>query len=241
MLRRTLLCSAARPGMAITPETQPIKVTRELLGRQDAWWWNGIEPERSSEYVERMEKNAWPAKEDGWVKGRRTVLTRRYSAAALREAVAMIPPSFEVADVPRPPARVKAVSEGVVGRWYTNYWTLHSIKYQCMLAGVPWRWGERERPITNYEQPFVYVDYEESKALRDYRTRWINVHRSLVAMTKRMKEADEEQRFVEYKRMQDQFWSDRRVLVNRVKAMAATQSITQRDLPVPTMRLRALD
>jgi hypothetical protein len=241
MLRKSCVCLAAGPRLQIAPETTPIKFTRELLEMQDAPWWNGVRPKMLPEFQERPMERAWPYKQDGWIKGRAPVLHTRYSAAALQEALAMVPGWFETADVPRPPARIKAHSEGIVGRWYTNYWTLHSVKYQCMLARVPWRWGERERPMTNYEQPFVYVDYEESKAIRDYRSRWINVHRSLVGMSKKMKDAEDEARFVEYKRMQDQFWSDRRVLVNRIKSMKASNTITQADLPLSTMNLRALD
>jgi hypothetical protein len=241
MLRASIIRFPSSPKMQIAPETTPVKVTRELLGYEDAVWWNGIRQRHLPEYTERAAKNVWPAKQDDWIKGRRTLLGSRYSAAALGEALAMIPAGFETSDVPRPPARIRAVSEGVVGRWYTNYWTLHSIKYQCLLARIPWRWGEREKPITNFEQPYIYVDFEESKALRDYRTRWINVHRSLVGMTKKMKDSEDEQRFVEYKRMQDQFWADRRVLISRVKSMKLAHTISQKDVPIPTMNLRALD
>ena len=241
MLRKSSLCFAASPHISIAPETTPIKFTRELLEYQDATWWNGIRPTKYPEYSEKMNHDVWPSKPEGHVKGRKAVLETRYSAAALNEALNMIPSYFDTSDVPRPPARVKARSEGIVGRWYTNYWSLHSIKYQCMLSGIPWRWGERERPMTNYEQPHMYVDYEESKAIRDYRSRWINVHRSLVGMTKKMKDSEEEVRFLEYKRMQDQFWSDRRVLINRVKSMKGANQISQGDLPIATMQLRALD
>lgn len=240
MLRASPFRLASSPHLQLNPETTPIKVTRQMLNRQDAKWWNGVTPMHAS-YVERTWERTWPATERGWIKGKEPVLHTRYSAAALNEALRTIPPWFETSDVPRPPQRVQAQSEGIVGRWYTNYWTLHSVKYQCLLARIPWRFGERERPITNYEQPYAYVDYEESKALRDYRTRWLNVHRSLVGMTKKMKDAEDETRFITYKRMQDQFWSDRRVLVNRVKAMKTSKAITQRDVPIPTMNLRALD
>lgn len=241
MLRRTLTTKAASPKLQIAPETTPIKFTRELLEFQDATWWNGIKPSKYSDYSERTTAKSWPADGKGWIKGRSPVLHTRYSAAALNEAANMIPSYFETADVPRPPTRVKAQSEGIVGRWYTNYWTLHSVKYQCQLAGIPWRWGERESPITNFEQPNIYVDYEESKAIRDYRSRWINVHRSLVGMSKKMKDSQDETRYVEYKRMQDRFWSDRRVMINRIKSMKGSNSILQRDVPISTMNLRALD
>lgn len=241
LLSRTRPLLASSPRKQICPETTPVRVTRQMLNRQDSVWWNGIKPQYAAAYVERTWEHTWPATEEGWVKGKAPVLHTRYSAAALREALTMIPPWFETGDVPRPPQRVRAQSEGIVGRWYTNYWTLHSVKFQCMLAGIPWRWGERERPITNFEQPYAYVDYEESKALRDFRTRWINVHRSLVGMTKRMKEVEDEGRFIAYRRMQDRFWSDRRVLINRVKSMKAAGSVRQSDLPIATMSLRALD
>jgi hypothetical protein len=244
MLRRSLRVCAAGPGKQLTPETTPVMLTRQMLNRQDALWWNGMEPERIGEpghYVERTWDKVWPTLEEGWAKGNQPVLHTRYSAAALREALTMIPPWFETSDVPRPPQRVRAQSEGIVGRWWSNYWTLHSVRYQCLLAGIPWRWGERERPITNFEQPYAYVDYEESKALRDYRTRWINVNRSLVGMSKRIKDVEDENRFVHYRRLQDQFWSERRVLVSRVKSMRNAKTIRQSDVPLKTMNLRALD
>ncbi len=154
----------------------------------------------------------------------------------------MIPEWFEVRDVPRPPQRVKAVSEGVVGRWYTNYWTLHSIKYQSFLAGIPWRHGERHRAVSNFDEPLYYVDWEETKAIRDQRSRWINVHRSMAGMTKKVKELNEELRFKQHKKLQDQFWSDRRVFFNRVRAMrTAAEEVNVEDLPVPTLNLKAFD
>ncbi|KEG05141.1 hypothetical protein DQ04_26911000, partial [Trypanosoma grayi] len=125
-------------------------------------------------------------------------------------ALAMVPDGFDVADVPRPPQRITAQSEGIVGRWYSNFWTLHAVRYQCMLAGVAWPFGERQRPRTNYDEPFFFVDFEESKAVRDYRSRWINVNRSLVGMTKRMKEAEEEARYMRFRKQQDTFWSNRK-------------------------------
>ena len=152
----------------------------------------------------------------------------------------MIPEGFEVRDVPRPPQRIRAQSEGIVGRWYTNYWTLHSIKYQCQLANVEWKHGERFRPRTNYDEPYLFVDFEESKAVRDYRSRWMNVNRSLVGMTKKVKEAEEEKRFSRYKKRQDSFWSDRKMLIARVKSMAGQGLLdSSADLPVKTFNIKA--
>ncbi|KAG8346206.1 hypothetical protein TRVL_02974 [Trypanosoma vivax] len=175
-----------------------------------------------------------------FAKGGRPVMRQKYSREALQAALAMVPPGFEVADVPRPPQRIRAQSEGIVGRWYSNYWTLHSVKYQCLLAGVEWPFGERQRPRTNYDEPFFFSDFEECKAIRDYRSRWINVNRSLVGMTKRMKEAEEETRYMQFRKQQDTFWSNRKVLVNRIKSMHNQGTKTSaRDMPIKTINLKA--
>jgi hypothetical protein len=242
MLQRTSSRLAASPGIQIAPETTPVKVTPQMLGWYQAQWWGTRRAPYRATFIERPWRETWPVKPEGWSKGKSPVLQRAYSREALHAITATIPAWFEVRDVPRPPARIKAQSEGIVGRWYTNYWTLHSIKHQCMLAKVPWAHGERQRPITNFEQPANYVDFEESKAVRDYRTRWINVNRSMVGMCKRMKEVEEENRFLDHKRTQDQFWSNRRVLISRVKAMTGSGAVTSaEDIPIKTMNLRAFD
>jgi hypothetical protein len=169
------------------------------------------------------------------------VLRTNYSREALREALAMVPKHFRTSDVPRPPQMIRAHSEGIVGRWYTNYWTLHSMKFQCQLAGVPWNFGERLLPQSNFDEPLYYVDYEESRKVKEYRSRWINVNRSMVGMTRRIKEAEEEQRLAAHKTRVDRYWSSRKALIGRIKAMKAAGAIqSQEDLPIKTMNLEAL-
>eukprot|EP00796_Vickermania_ingenoplastis_P004677 gene4678-3370_t len=282
-----------------------------MLNIQNMMWWNG----KRSPYRATFRERSWLEKSSPKSYGRDPnvpVLQQKYSREALQMAVEMIPSAFRVADVPRPPQRIRAHSEGIVGRWYSNYWTLHSIRFQCFLANqglhddgsssnrtpeeggstatlhttqkpalkggeqqhtsavavgsvsssaaaavalpseaaaqpnqrpssiIAWHWGDREQPKTNYEEPHMYVDFEETKALRDYRSRWINIHRSLAGMTKRMKAAEEESRFLGFKRAQEQFWSNRKVFVNRVKSMANQGSITSaKDLPIKTFNLKA--
>ncbi|AIN99882.1 hypothetical protein LPMP_282490 [Leishmania panamensis] len=230
---------AATPGVGIAPETTPVKYVPEMLNIQNAKWWNGRhKPVYRSVYNEKswLQKARWGA----FIKGSRPVMRQRYSAAALKEALEMVPEGFETCDVPRPPQRIRAQSEGVVGRWYTNYWTLHSVRYQCQLAEVEWPFGERQRPRTNYDEPYMYTDFEETKAIRDYRSRWINVNRSLVGMSKRMKEAEEESRYLHFKKVQDTFWSNRKVLVNRIKSMHNQGTLqSAKDLPLKSINIKA--
>jgi len=193
-------------------------------------------------YRERNFLNTWPAPGAKWVKGRATLLQMRYSREALKEALDMVPEKFRVSDVRRPPQRIKAESHGIVHMWWTNYWTLHSIRYQCLLAGLPWPHGVPGRMRSNYDEPHYFVDYEESKQIRDHRSRWINTHRAMVGMSKRMKEAREENRYSTYKATQAEFWSGRKTLINRVKAMVQSGTgITPQDLPIKTYRLRAFE
>lgn len=257
----TLRRLAVSPGVGIAPETTPVKYVPSMLRIENSMWWNQKQSPYRATYREKSwwERQRWGA----FTKSGRPVLQRKYSREALAMALEMIPEDFQVADVPRPPQRIRAQSEGIVGRWYSNYWTLHSIKYQCFLANLPcasssgngegseakkaitgpslqWRWGERDRPRTNYEEPHMFVDFEETKAIRDYRSRWININRSLVGMTKRMKEAEEEQRYMSFKRSQEQFWSNRRVFVNRVKSMSNQGTLTSsKDLPIKTFNIKA--
>eukprot|EP00758_Cryptobia_borreli_P003275 Tbor_TRINITY_DN3651_c0_g1::TRINITY_DN3651_c0_g1_i1::g.223::m.223 len=237
-----LIARKNEPGVShlLAPETTPVKFTTHLLNTPRKFWYNGMRHQFIARYRERNWLDTWPSKKSGWEKGRPPVLKTNYSPAALKEALMMIPPEFHTSYVSRPPQRIKAQSEGIVGRWYTNYWTLHSIKYQCSLAEIPWEHGERIRPTTNYDQPYHFVDFEESKAIRDYRSRFINVNRSMVGMSKRIKESEEVMRFAEHKRHVEKFWSDRKVLVNRVKAMS-TQGLldTPEELPIKTMNIRA--
>ncbi|CCW68600.1 unnamed protein product [Phytomonas sp. Hart1] len=237
-MRCTHACRAASPGIGIAPETTPVKYTPMMLNIKNMMWWNGKRSMYRGAYREKgwLELSRW----GDFTKSGRPVMRQRYSREALKAALEMIPEGFEVADVPRPPQRIRAQSEGIVGRWYTNYWTLHSVKYQCFLAGIEWQHGERQPPRTNYDEPFVYVDFEESKMVRDYRSRWINVNRSLVGMSKRMKEAEEESRYMPFKRLQDTFWSDRKVLVNRVKSMHNQGTLSSaKDLPIKTLNIKA--
>lgn len=253
----TLRRLAVSPGVGIAPETTPVKYVPSMLNIQNMMWWNQKKTPYRATYREKtwLERSRWGA----FTKSGRPVLRQKYSREALQLALEMIPEGFEVSDVPRPPQRIRAQSEGIVGRWYSNYWTLHSIKYQCFLASPPasssssgdlnendnsntlvWRWGEREQPKTNYEEPHAYVDFEETKALRDYRSRWININRSLVGMTKRMKEAEEEARYMSFKRTQEQFWSNRKVFINRVKSMSNQGTLSSaKDLPVKTFNVKA--
>ncbi|KAH9600376.1 hypothetical protein LSM04_006978 [Trypanosoma melophagium] len=238
MLHRTSVLRAASPGVGIAPETTPVKYVPSMLNIQNMMWWNG----RRSPYRATYREKTWydVSRTAARTKGGRAIMRQKYSPDALRLALAMVPAEFEVADVPRPPQRILAQSEGIVGRWYSNFWTLHAVKYQCMLAGVEWPFGERQKPRTNYEEPFFFVDFEESKALRDYRSRWINVNRSLVGMSKRIKEAEEEARYMQFRRQQDTFWSNRKVLVNRVKSMYNQGTMTSaKDLPIKTLNIKA--
>lgn len=237
MLRSSTRALASSPGIGIAPETTPVKYTPYMLNIQHSKWFDGLSNPYRATY---REKNWLAVSARRTAKGNKSLLNTHYSPAALKEALKMIPEGFEVRDVPRPPQRILAQSEGVVGRWFTNYWSLHSIKYQCMLAKVPWTHGERQKPVTNYDEPFVYTDFEESKAIRDFRSRWINVNRSLVGMSKRMKESDEEARFMKFKRVQETFWSNRKVLINRVKSMHQQGTLdTARDLPIKTLNIKA--
>ncbi|KPA85177.1 putative mitochondrial hypothetical protein [Leptomonas pyrrhocoris] len=238
-LRRSVVRLATTPGVGIAPETTPVKYIPEMLNIQNAMWWNKRgKPRYRSTYNEKswLQKSRWGA----FGKEGHPVLRQRYSPAALQAALAMVPAGFETCDVARPPQRIRAQSEGVVGRWYTNYWTLHSMRYQCHLAGVEWPFGERQRPRTNYDEPHMYTDFEETKAIRDYRSRWINVNRSLVGMSKKMKEAEEETRYMQFKKVQDTFWSNRKVLVNRVKSMHNQGTLrSAKDLPIKTLNIKA--
>lgn len=241
MMKRTLAVRNL-PKAAIAPETTPLKWAPHMDPTPYSLTYNGRRNPYIPLYRERDLEHTWPYTDEGWVKRNRSVLNRWYSTPALQEALKMIPAGFETRDVPRPPQRIKAQSEGIVGRWYTNYWTLHSIRYQCQLANVPWRHGERVRPTTNFEEPYFFVDYEESKMIRDWRSRWINMNRSMVGMTKRVKEVEEENRYLKFKRTQDAFWTDRKVLVNRVKSMRLAGVLQDGDLlPVPTMKMRVFD
>lgn len=236
MLRKSQHALASTPHVQIAPETTPVKYHPQMLGIQRYLWFNKKRQPYRAIYRERTFEDRWPYRTDDWEKSGRDLLPRQYSPEALREALKMVPPFFETRDVPRPPQRVRAQSEGIVGRWFTNYWTLHSVRYQCMLASVPWEFGDRQRPLTNFDEPFLFVDFEESKAIRDYRSRWINVNRSLANMSKRMKEVEEETRFLAHKRTQEAYWSNRKVLINRVRAMVSQGTLEDaRDLPVATM------
>jgi hypothetical protein len=247
MLKGTLLCRASSPTGAyrnMSSETKPIRFVPEMLRVFHAPWWDGTTGVfREKRRLENWEKR-WPVSEHNsrspyeW----HPILRKTYSKEALAEATKMVPEWFETSDVPRPPQRIAAHSEGIVGRWYTNYWTLHSVKYQCMLANVPWTNGERRPIVSNFEEPKYYVDFEESRAIRDYRSRWINVHRSMIGMTKRLKEVVEEDRFKVHKRHTDAFWSDRRVFLNRVRAMRVSgEEFDKAELPIPSLNFKAFD
>ena len=230
MRKSSLVLGAGKmPKYGISPETTPIKHTSYMLGShakgQHEWWWNNRLGEHDELYRERSKSDTWPAKTEGWEKGDEPVLHRWYSPEALKEAVDMIPPWFHAGDVPRPPQRIKAQSEGIVGRWYTNYWTLHSVKFQCKLAKVPWHAGDRIRTRSNYDEPHFYVDYDESKMIRDHRSRWINIHRSMADGTKKVMLYEEEQRVKGHKKSQDLYWNQRKVLINRLKAMQNTGAV----------------
>ncbi|EPY35200.1 hypothetical protein STCU_01200 [Strigomonas culicis] len=59
-------------------------------------------------------------------------------------------------------------------------------------------------------------------------------------MSRRMKDAEEEARYMHFKKVQDTFWSNRKVLVNRVKSMANQNTLgSAQDLPIKTMRIKA--
>lgn len=235
---RVLLAATPRVGLAT--ETTPVKYNSHMLNIQNALWWNNRRSAYLATYREKSWVNTFGGNPMMHGKGKRVLLHTRYSPAALGEALKMIPDDFEVRDVARPPARIKAHSDGIVGRWYSNFWTLHAIKYQCLLAGVEWKWGERQKPRTNYDEPYFFVDFEESKLIRDYRSRWINVNRSLVGMSKRVKEVEEEARFMQFKKHQETFWSNRKVLINRVKAMSNQGALdSAKDLPIRTFNIQA--
>jgi hypothetical protein len=232
------------PQMQLTAETTPLRVTRNFYGNGKplyAMWWDGTQVETASEYHEKVFDKTWPYTSDGWVKGSRDVLPRWYSPAALKVALEMIPDGFEVADVPRPPERIKAQSEGIVGRWYTNFWTLHSMKYQCMLSGIPWAYGERSKPKSNFDEPYFYVDYDESKMIRDYRSRWINIHRSMADSSKKVLDASQEDRFRKHKKVQDTYWASRKVFINRLKSMQTSGGLEAGDvMPIKDMSFSVL-
>lgn len=246
MLGRTLVRLAATPSGGIrqmSAETMPIRFVPEMLKLYRADWYNKSEPFYKPRRFTSVE-DTWPNSQVDRRSptGSDPVLHATYSRDALMEAQKMIPDWFQTADVPRPPQRIKAVSEGIVGRWYTNYWTLSSVKYQCVLANVPWKHGERMRAVSNFDEPYYYVDWEETKAIRDHRSKWINIHRSMVGMTKKIKEAEEENRFKAFKKNQDQFWSDRRVFFNRIRAMrTAGEEVPLEDLPIKTINFAAFD
>lgn len=242
MLHRTVRRAASSPGRQVTEETKPIKFTNHMLPLRHAKWFDNQRGEYTAVYREKRFDEMWPIDRLSHEKPWREVLKRKYSRAALEHVVDTIPPYFQVRDVPRPPQRIRAYSDGIVGRWFTNYWTLHAVKYQCLLAGLPWRHGERHRPVSNFEEPFYYVDFDESRAIREWRSRWINVNRSLVGMSKRIRELDEDSRFISHKRLQDKYWSERRTLISRVKAMHQSGALTSSDpLPLKTMNIRAFD
>ena len=134
MLRIAVCLRASGPGIQIAPETTPVKFIPQMLPLKNSLWYNGIRNPFLGAYRERSWLHTWPAKRYGWEKFNRNLLYRMYSPAALRAALDMIPPGFEVRDVPRPPQRILAQSEGIVGRWYTNYWTLHSIKVSMFAS-----------------------------------------------------------------------------------------------------------
>ena len=219
------------PRMALPPETTPLMMTSYMLGsyekNRSEWWWDKRVNEFDEEYKERSKEETWPYKEEGWIKLGRDVLPKWYSKDALKEALAMIPPHFDTADIPRPPQRIKAQSEGIVGRWYTNYWTLHSIRFQCQLANIPWKYGKRIRPRSNYDEPYFFVDYEESKMIRDHRSKWINVNRSMVNSTKQVYDIEQQDREAEHKKKQSSYWTNRKVFINRLKAMRAQGTIDE--------------
>lgn len=245
MYRRTVRALAAHPDVPIAPETTPVKFHSRMIGVKHALWYDGKRHPYNAVYREKSWQQTWPSEEAVATYNKdpmRPVMHEKYSREALQEALRMIPPWFRVSDVARPPDRIRAVSEGIVGRWYSNYWTLHSVKFQCLLAGIPWLHGERDHPISNFEEPDHFVDFEESKAIRDYRTRWINVNRSMVGMSKQVKEAEEDNRFIEHKRIQELYWSNRKVLVQRVKAMRQSGMLkSAAELPIKSINIHAFD
>ncbi|EPY37695.1 hypothetical protein AGDE_06239 [Angomonas deanei] len=238
LMRRTSVRLASTPGIGIAPETTPVKYTPHMLNIRHSKWWDGQRMPYIATYREKSwyERSRWGA----FTKSGRPVMREWYSPGCPAGGAEDDPRWVRGGRRPRPPQRIRAQSEGVVGRWYSNYWTLHSIKYQCQLADIEWKWGERDTPRTNYEEPHLYVDFEESKALRDYRSRWINVNRSLVGMSRKMKDAEEETRYMQFKKVQETFWSNRKVLVNRVKSMYNQGTLSSaKDLPIKTINIKA--
>ena len=56
-----------------------------------------------------------------------------------------------------------------------------------------------------------------------------------------MKEVNEENRYVSYRYIQDSFWSNRRVLINRVKAMKSQGTLSPDDkLPIRTLNVEII-
>eukprot|EP00759_Apiculatamorpha_spiralis_P005517 PhF_6_TR13335/c0_g1_i1/m.21129 len=249
MFSRCQILQASSPHYQAPPRSAPLKFIPHMFPNHHhhylRWYMSKSHIQRHPfrpTYRERNHLDTWPAPKAFWNKGSRTLLETRYSREALKEILEMIPEGFHAADVRRPPQRIKAESHGIVDMWWSNYWTLHSIRYQCFLAGIPWTHGTQGSMRSNYDEPTQYVDYEESKLIRDHRSRWINVHRSLAGMSKKMKDAKEENRYMAYKKTQDQFWSNRKILINRVKAMVSSGTgITAADLPIKTYRLNAFD
>lgn len=243
-----------QPALSVLPdglrriaskETTPVRYLRYMDGQYHSKWFDGMIVNPYQPYRHRPWYSRWPACRRGWERSPKLftpLYEQQLSREALVEAQKTIPDWFHTSMVPRPPQRIKAQSEGIVGNWYGNFWTLHCMKFQCLLANVPWKHGERRRMRSNYDEPFYYVDVMESQALRDHRSKWINMHRSMAGMTKKIKDVDDERRFVDHKRLQDQFWSDRRVLLNRVRSMRGSGAIeTADDLPVKTFNFRAFE
>ena len=61
-------------------------------------------------------------------------------------------------------------------------------------------------------------------------------------MSVKIKQANEENRYFAYKKKQDEFWSARKILINRVKAMRHSGSgVSAKELSITTFRVRAFD
>ena len=61
-------------------------------------------------------------------------------------------------------------------------------------------------------------------------------------MSVKIKQANEENRYFAHKKKQDEFWSARKILINRVKAMRHSGSgVSAKELPITTFRVRAFD
>lgn len=235
-----------RPPFLFTNEYAPVRFasSQKYVGRSpNVWWYNNLIPEFEPDFKERHYTQVWPYTDKNWTKqGSGPVLKRWYSKEALEEALKMIPDGFETRDVPRPPQRIRAISEGIVGRWYTNYWTLHSIRYQCLLARIPWRYGDRVKMRSNFDEPYFFVDYDESKSIRDSRTKWINIHRSMVASTKKVMDVEQEERLRQHTKLQNQYWSNRKLFVSRLKSMKNTGTLSSTDsLPARGFKFSILD